>query len=241
MFGRIRRKLLEESNLKKYLIYAIGEILLIIIGILIALQIDKLNDESKLKRTLISDLKNTEKYIQGEIERVENERQKLIAMRDTIGYSLRIIEDLDTLSSVEKKYIKGTNNHLLKVGLATGEKKILQDLYTSISKSPRESSQELVNALSRLIIDIQKADFLDNSFFEDLLSRDRSMDRTIWRTNSKGQLIYDFKKLKTDYDLQIMFNRSIHFKNISINYCKKLIEQYRVVGMLIGKQLNELE
>ena len=78
-FRRIRQRLLSENKFTKYLIYAIGEIILVVIGILIALQINNLNDESKLKRTLISDLKNTEKYIQVEIERLENERQKLIA------------------------------------------------------------------------------------------------------------------------------------------------------------------
>jgi len=40
---RIRRKALKESNLKKYLLFAFGEILLVVFGILIALQIDNLN------------------------------------------------------------------------------------------------------------------------------------------------------------------------------------------------------
>ena len=44
-FRRIRRKLLDEGNLKKYFIYAIGEILLVVIGILIALWINNLNQQ----------------------------------------------------------------------------------------------------------------------------------------------------------------------------------------------------
>jgi hypothetical protein len=47
-FRRIRRKLIEEGNLKKYLIYAVGEIALIVIGILVALQIDNWNEAGKL-------------------------------------------------------------------------------------------------------------------------------------------------------------------------------------------------
>lgn len=39
-FRRIRRKLLNEGSFKKYLVYAIGEILLVVIGILIALQVN---------------------------------------------------------------------------------------------------------------------------------------------------------------------------------------------------------
>ena len=40
-FRRLRQRLLDEGSLKRYLIYAIGEILLVVIGILIALQINE--------------------------------------------------------------------------------------------------------------------------------------------------------------------------------------------------------
>ena len=42
---KLRRKLIEEGNAKKYLYYALGEILLVVIGILIALQINALNQK----------------------------------------------------------------------------------------------------------------------------------------------------------------------------------------------------
>ena len=48
-FRRIRRKLLDEGNLKRYLVYAIGEILLVVIGILLALQINAWNQSEKDK------------------------------------------------------------------------------------------------------------------------------------------------------------------------------------------------
>jgi len=46
-FRRIRRKLIDEGNLKWYLVYAIGEVLLVVIGILIALQINNWNESRK--------------------------------------------------------------------------------------------------------------------------------------------------------------------------------------------------
>jgi hypothetical protein len=39
-FQKIRRRLIDEGNLQKYLLYAFGEILLVVTGILIALQIN---------------------------------------------------------------------------------------------------------------------------------------------------------------------------------------------------------
>ena len=55
-FRRIRKSLVSQNKLSKYLVYAVGEIVLVVIGILIALQINKLkirfqeNDELSLMR-----------------------------------------------------------------------------------------------------------------------------------------------------------------------------------------------
>jgi len=46
-FRKIRQRLLTENKFSKYLLYAIGEIVLVVIGILIALQLNNLNEESK--------------------------------------------------------------------------------------------------------------------------------------------------------------------------------------------------
>ena len=46
-FRRIRQSLLAENKFSKYLLYAVGEILLVVIGILIALQINNWNEFNK--------------------------------------------------------------------------------------------------------------------------------------------------------------------------------------------------
>lgn len=46
-FGKIRQRLLAGDQFSKYLLYAIGEILLVVIGILIALQINTWNEARK--------------------------------------------------------------------------------------------------------------------------------------------------------------------------------------------------
>ena len=50
LFRKIRQKLLAENKISKYLIYAIGEIILVVIGILIALQINNWNESNKEKK-----------------------------------------------------------------------------------------------------------------------------------------------------------------------------------------------
>lgn len=47
LFRKIRQRLLAENKLTRYLFYAAGEIILVVIGILIALQINNWNDDRK--------------------------------------------------------------------------------------------------------------------------------------------------------------------------------------------------
>ena len=60
LFGAVRKDNLEKSNAGRYLLYALGEILLVVIGILIALQIDNMNEERKeraLEKHYLANLK----------------------------------------------------------------------------------------------------------------------------------------------------------------------------------------
>ncbi|MBO3116092.1 hypothetical protein J4050_05000 [Winogradskyella sp. DF17] len=60
-FRHIRQNLLMENQTSKYFKYAIGEIILVVIGILIALQINNWNEkrkESKQETTILKSLKN---------------------------------------------------------------------------------------------------------------------------------------------------------------------------------------
>ena len=47
-FRTIRLRLLGENKISKYLLYALGEIILVVIGILIALRINNWNENRKL-------------------------------------------------------------------------------------------------------------------------------------------------------------------------------------------------
>jgi len=67
-FRRIRQKLVDEGNLKRYLLYAIGEILLVVVGILIALQINNWNSNKQESKTLNGYLNNIVKNIKTDQE-----------------------------------------------------------------------------------------------------------------------------------------------------------------------------
>ena len=78
-FRKIRQKLLSENKFSKYLIYAIGEIILVVIGILIALQINNSNNKRIEKEREFKYLTNIKLDLIKDIESLEyniNFRQK---------------------------------------------------------------------------------------------------------------------------------------------------------------------
>ena len=83
-FRNIRRRLLRENRFTRYLIYAIGEIILVVIGILIALQVNNWNeDRKKLNRrttitySLVNDLKKDSLFLNSIILQVERDSTRL--------------------------------------------------------------------------------------------------------------------------------------------------------------------
>ncbi len=81
-FRKIRHQLLSENKFSKYLFYAIGEIILVVIGILLALQINNWNEQRKGKAVEKEILIQFKEDLKGDIEsieRVEYWIQKVIA------------------------------------------------------------------------------------------------------------------------------------------------------------------
>jgi hypothetical protein len=74
-FRKIRQNLLSEGKTGKYYKYAIGEIFLVVIGILIALQINNWNEKRKLQN-------ETNTYLNQKLENLNEDRLRLIELRD---------------------------------------------------------------------------------------------------------------------------------------------------------------
>jgi hypothetical protein len=67
-FRKIRQQLLTENKFSKYLIYAIGEIILVVIGILIALSINNWNENNKLIKQELTYLQNLRDDLKAQID-----------------------------------------------------------------------------------------------------------------------------------------------------------------------------
>lgn len=86
-FRKIRQQLLESNQMGKYFKYAIGEILLVVVGILIAFQVNSWNEnrKSKAKEQLyLTSFQNDLVKNAAELQRVIDKTNRVMKMADTL-------------------------------------------------------------------------------------------------------------------------------------------------------------
>lgn len=93
-FRKIRLKLLAENRVTRYLAYAIGEIFLVVIGILIALQVNNWNEERKTEKAQKSIL----------ISFMEDLKADSLAIKNHVG-------DLERILGVHREMHQVRNGH----------------------------------------------------------------------------------------------------------------------------------
>ncbi len=110
-FRKIRQNLLSENKFSKYLIYAIGEIILVVIGILIALQINNSNELNKQRAKEVQFLKN----LKSDLIFEESELERFIGIREGMVNSAQIA--LEHFNGKPLENIQLFNFHTFNVGV----------------------------------------------------------------------------------------------------------------------------
>ena len=124
IFRKIRQKMLTENKFSKYLIYAIGEIFLVVIGILIALSINNWNDERKEKIEANKEHNNINKEFRNNLKNLDNTLKIIDELSSSLSLLMQTMnepssnkfkkEKLDTLlmycSSIPPKWNRSDMN-----------------------------------------------------------------------------------------------------------------------------------
>jgi len=131
-FNKIRKQLLIENKTGRYLKYAIGEIILVVLGILIALQINNWNEgrQNNIKeQQILTQLKdeynanllqleqkitNREKIIKAANKVLQHIDEPLNISSDSLNYQLNIMIGAPTFKPIENNLINSGNILLIK-------------------------------------------------------------------------------------------------------------------------------
>ena len=103
-FATIRRRLLAENRFTRYLAYAAGEIVLVVVGILIALQINNWNDARKDRAREISYMRNIREDVSANIREMDEylatrEESIAAAKRILVHFEGKPIEDVSAFNA----------------------------------------------------------------------------------------------------------------------------------------------
>jgi len=211
-FRRIRQNLIETGKTSKYLKYAIGEIILVVIGILIALSINNWNEERKTNNQLRGYLSSIAKNIQSDtleinIIKTLRERQNLAA----------------------KDYVEYTYKDSMPIQLIPQMLRILGEQYLNINPSGFDALKNSGYIANLQGTDIEDAIYDYYSYFEEIHESEISLNNFI--ENMEAGL-YDGK-----YEDVVMvykvFSSSESLNKFSESEIQKALEQiYRNSKML---------
>jgi len=120
-FRRIRRGLLKENKVSSYLLYGIGEILLVVIGILLALQINTWNQNRINKTTEKKYLTNLVRVLESDtllmdrvvLSRFERKMEGLNLVKQYIRGNYEVKDTMDFLLKVSYGAVFGTGTGFL--------------------------------------------------------------------------------------------------------------------------------
>ncbi|WP_075352517.1 DUF6090 family protein [Algoriphagus marinus] len=107
-FRKIRQKLLSQNRVTRYLVYAFGEIFLVVIGILIALQVNNWNEERKQKlsmdsaiNSLIEDFRLDSLQLNNEIAGIKRDLERLDGFRIRLSKPNSTVDTLRHIARYE--------------------------------------------------------------------------------------------------------------------------------------------
>jgi hypothetical protein len=161
IFNKIRKQLLDENRTGRYLKYALGEIFLVMVGILLALQVNTWNNNREFKKEELKIMKSLHKEFS----------KNLIKFDIAFEFHIKRKEGIETIMSIESRELsldslrslirRVNNNYTFNP---------YQGIYNSIINSGKielisnELLKERISSLQDLIIDYQEEENMAFNF-----------------------------------------------------------------------------
>jgi len=187
LFSKIRKQLLDENKTGRYLKYAIGEIVLVMIGILLALQVNTWNNSRELKKEELKMMKSLHKEFSKNFIKFDESFEGHVAKKESIETIMSIKAELFSMDSL--------NSLLVRVNyVPTFDPS--QGIYNSIINSGKielisnDVLKEKISAFQDLLMDYQEdedatKDFATQNLHKFILSEMTYDNFQVKRNNAK--------------------------------------------------------
>jgi hypothetical protein len=253
LFRNIRQNLLNEGKTTKYFKYAIGEIILLVIGILIALSINTWNENRKAANEEIKILKALQADFKVSKERLE---QTIKKQSIVLKYSHLLSEIYERQDTNDQKYFDthlDSLSHLIAYGTSWYRAEPVTGAYNSLTSAGKIDliqNENLRNLLAQFIANVEAG-------FEDQESSMSSLEKLsvvtspflykIMSNKLRKRFNYSSRKIDSFTVSESFFSNDGYFGNLflksldeenRLNYQKQMLEQVNSILNIIKQELE---
>lgn len=223
LFNTIRRKLLTENRFSKYLLYAIGEIILVVIGILIALSINNWNEKRKISELETRVLTEISEDLADDIRSLQNDvnlNQEGLKSIESIKRALASNQPITDSLALKFGQLAFNTTYTLKF---SGYKNLSNLGFQILAEdSIRKTITNLYEMHYSFLKEREKT--TKNATYEHLKPKLMTYFKAIKISDDIGDLISperyyypkDFEALKTDPDFQLLLDISKETKYFNL-------------------------
>jgi hypothetical protein len=239
-FRKIRQKLLSEGKTAKYIKYAFGEIVLVVIGILFALNVNNWNEQRKTEAKIVSIFADIMEELISDIEETEMP-MKFYSQRDSTIQL--VLSDRVTFKDYENNNIPYLNNLTSFYNRVNLTQHSYNNLISNLDEVPSRFKSviadlnDLYNYNKAFVIETNEdlSDFIkENSLF--------AMRNYSWFYNRNESDLkrniefkledFRYKNEVNEYQMMGTYNQL----RMSLMYRNKAIECYKKIAELLNKQ-----
>jgi hypothetical protein len=250
LFRRLRQRFLFEKKFSKYLLYATGEVIILILGIVIALQVNNWNEERKNRATEIELYRAIKRGLEMDLELIESDlkvhHQQVKSSEIILNYLENDLQFQDSLalhfSNTCSYTIFGANRGpyqtLLSVGVSILSNAELRDSIIILY----DGYHNYYSSRSEALID--KNTHVENFVFDKRFDQAVNFDNEAWWESQAiiGSMVpLDYESLKQDSEYFYAL-RTLRNHNINYIYDLKFLNEFvNEVKLNIEKELLRLE
>jgi cell division protein FtsL len=242
-FRHIRKRLLSENRLGKYILYAVGEIFLVVIGILIALQINIWNEERKELAIEVKILKEMKLALEDDIKNLQiNERSYRNVKRSLEIIKEQLPLETPTNDSLEYAFSTFLFNNSVSPNIVAYETLKAKGIDLISNDSLRKQIIEVYEIGYKYYQDRAKDQFLSETFIQEYCATlFNKLDHFFRKGTNETMVPNNYKALQKDTLYKTIINTRLAQVNLALSDLGFNSENVRTLGSSITTELKRLD
>ncbi len=240
---KIRKSLISSGDSRKYILYAIGEILLVMIGILLAMQVNNWNESRKTGKEDLIFLENLKNELAIDTAVLKTRRSYYLGVNDALKESLEIFEKQSSISPDDQRVIAFSLTDLEVLtpahkNITRNDMKLVQGALDRIDSELNYeylSYLELIQSNNIIITKLgETLQLLSLNYVLPIID----IKAITYSSTKERNVEFDFTELRSNREIKNSFAKSIAYRQVSIRYMSDQIEMAENILILVDQIRN---